>query len=453
VLYFSNAQYQHGRKDRKKMNETLSTEELIEELKKESTQIIDIRSNAAYNGWQLQKEKRGGHIPGAKNLPHKWFSYLDWFDIVQAKNIQPQQNIILYGYDAQETEQAAQQFKDLNFPNVHIYHHFTDEWCLKNDLPLEKLPRYQHLVPPEWLYELLTTGSAPTYQNETYALLHVHYQNISAYTQGHIPQAIALDTNLLESSDTWNVRSSKELEQVFQTLGITANTTVILYGRFSNPDYKDPFPGSSAGQLGAFRCAALMLYAGVKDVRMLDGGLQSWVDSGYDLTTKEYLPSPVNSFGTSIPQHPEYLVDIAQAKNILEDNQSNLVSVRSWREYIGEVSGYHYIKKKGRIPGAVFGNCGSDAYHMENYRNLDHTMREYPEIEQTWKEAEITKNKNNAFYCGTGWRASEAFFSAWLMGWPNISVFDGGWYEWSEKNNPYETGTPTTKTVHIKQRE
>ena len=29
------------------------------------------------------------------------------------------------------------------------------------------------------------------------------------------------------------------------------------------------------------------------------------------------------------------------------------------------------------------------------------------------------------------------------MGYPNVSVFDGGWFEWSnDPNNPYETGEP-----------
>ncbi|MEJ2247847.1 MAG: rhodanese-like domain-containing protein, partial [Acidobacteriota bacterium] len=47
------------------------------------------------------------------------------------------------------------------------------------------------------------------------------------------------------------------------------------------------------------------------------------------------------------------------------------------------------------------------------------------------------------FYCGTGWRASEAFFYAYLMGWERISVYDGGWFEWSlDARNPVETGIP-----------
>jgi len=29
-----------------------------------------------------------------------------------------------------------------------------------------------------------------------------------------------------------------------------------------------------------------------------------------------------------------------------------------------------------------------------------------------------------------GWRGSKAWLNAWLMGWPDLAVFDGGWYEW-----------------------
>ena len=36
-------------------------------------------------------------------------------------------------------------------------------------------------------------------------------------------------------------------------------------------------------------------------------------------------------------------------------------------------------------------------------------------------------------YCGTGWRASEAFFYAYLMGWATIAVYDGGWWAWVQK--------------------
>jgi thiosulfate/3-mercaptopyruvate sulfurtransferase len=53
------------------------------------------------------------------------------------------------------------------------------------------------------------------------------------------------------------------------------------------------------------------------------------------------------------------------------------------------------------------------------------------EIAALWRAAGIGPEMRIAFYCGTGWRASLAFFYAWLMGWERISVYDGGWFEWS----------------------
>jgi thiosulfate/3-mercaptopyruvate sulfurtransferase len=120
-----------------------------------------------------------------------------------------------------------------------------------------------------------------------------------------------------------------------------------------------------------------------------------------------------------------------------------LVCVRSWDEYIGKVSGYDFIKPKGRIAGSVWGYSGSDPHHMQDYRNLDNTMRSYHEIESNWQKQGITQDKRIAFYCGTGWRASEAFFYAYLIGNQDIAVFDGGWLEWSQDGtNPIERGIP-----------
>ncbi|MBD3382227.1 MAG: thiosulfate sulfurtransferase, partial [candidate division Zixibacteria bacterium] len=65
------------------------------------------------------------------------------------------------------------------------------------------------------------------------------------------------------------------------------------------------------------------------------------------------------------------------------------------------------------------------------------------EVAEIWADSGITPDKRVAFYCGTGWRASEAFFNAYMMGWPNIAVYDGGWMEWSsDPENPIEVGIP-----------
>lgn len=421
----------------------ISTKELISVLGDKKYQILDIRPVDAYNGWKLNGEKRGGHIREARSLPLKWSDYIDWIEIVKSKGITPQHSIILYGYHVDECTKVAALFEKAGNNNVFIYENFSDEWSSNPDLPMDKLKRYQKLVHSKWVYKLISGKKPESYSGNKYIICHAHYQNEADYEKGHIPGAIALDTLSLESPETWNRRSSKELRNNLLSHGITSNTTVILYGRFSYPKNEDPFPGSSAGHLGAIRCAVIMLYAGIKDVRVLNGGLQSWEDDGYKLTKEETNPSPAHKFGNSIPGKPNILVDIDEAKKLIASKNGEIVSVRSWSEWIGETSGYNYIEKKGRIPGAVFGNCGSDAYHMENYRNLDHTTREYHEIAEMWREAGIEPHKKLAFYCGTGWRGSEAFLNAWLMGWSKISVFDGGWYEWSnDPKNPVLTDMP-----------
>ncbi|MFW5829882.1 MAG: rhodanese-like domain-containing protein [Planctomycetota bacterium] len=430
--------------------QTLSTEQMQTACDDPGTMILDIRPIDAFNGWRLGGEIRGGHIAGAHSLPAKWADYIDWMDILQAKKITKDRPVALYGYDPEETLRVAEQFQRIGFERVSCYHDFVREWSGHLELPLQRLPRYRHLVPASWLLNLLCSRKVEDIDNDEVVVCHCHFRNPDDYHSGHIPGSISLDTEVLEAEETWNRRSPAELRAALAALGITADTTVICYGRFGYPDNDDPWPGSSAGHLGAFRCAMIMLYAGIRDVRMLNGGLQAWEDAGFPISTTASLPDPIADVGLDVPGRPELIIDLPQAQEYLQAEDANLVCVRSWPEYIGEVSGYHYIEAKGRIPGCVFADCGSDAYHMENFRNLDHTTRECHEIEHMLVAAGIRPEHRNAFYCGTGWRGSEACFNAWLLGWPQVALFDGGWFEWSNAGLPSEHGMPRTHKTEMR---
>lgn len=421
----------------------ISGKELAELLGNPRISIIDIRPADAYNGWILDGEKRGGHIPGARSLPLKWTDYIDWIEIVRHKKILSDNTIIIYGYHPEDIEKVYLRFINSGYMNVEAYMHFKDEWSADQTFPVEFLKNFRNLVYPGWINSLLEGKRPFSYENSRFVTIHAHYRNRNAYLSGHIPGAVDMDTLALEAPETWNRRSPGELKKALEDHGITNDTTVILYGKYMFPDNNDPFPGSAAGDIGAMRCAFILMYAGVKDVRVLNGGFQSWQDSGLPISYTDEPKRHVDEFGVDIPARPELAVDTPEAKKILNSDDSDLVCVRSYSEYIGEVSGYNYIEKKGRIPGALFANSGSDAYHMENYRNVDLTTREYQEIETNWKRNGIISSKRLAFYCGTGWRGSEAFFNAWLMGFPRVAVYDGGWFEWSnDPLNPYETGVP-----------
>ena len=425
---------------------TISTAELRRRLTDPDLTIVDVRALHPYNGWRPNGEARGGHIPGAVAFPSAWLRSVDDAEVARllhAKDVVASREVVLYGHGSDDVSAVRSRLADLGHAGVRIYG--FDEWAADETLPLERLPNYQRLVHTEWLRQVLDGGRPEAAPSGRFLLFHVNFGVPEEYEENHIPTALYLDTNQLESPVDWNRRSPNELDAALRALGISHDTRVILYGRDTEGDANEKWPGRRAGQISASRAALILHYCGVDDVRLLDGGYDAWVQAGNPLETTRRQHTPVPSFGVPIPLRPEVIVDINEAKQILSDpDTAALVSVRTWNEHIGKLSGYNYIGPAGRITGDVWGNCGSDAYHMQHYRNVDNTMRAYPEIAANWEEAGITPDKWVAFYCGTGWRASETWFYAFLMGWPRTAVYDGGWYEWSQDqiNNPIEVGEP-----------
>ncbi len=363
---------------------TMPLAELCQRLGDPDLTVVDVRALPAFNGWRASGAARGGHIPGAVAFPIAWLDSVDKPEVerlLQSKGILHRREVILYGADPQDPVALETRLAQLGQTAVRIYGGGWAEWAADPTLPVDRLANYEKLVHADWLRELLDGGRPDA-------------APVGRDTEGH-------------ANEKW--------------------------------------PGRRAGQIAACRAGLILRYAGVDDIRLLDGGYDHWVQAGNPLETLLREPVPVASFGVQIPLRPEVIIDIDGAKQILSDQaHAALVSVRTWREHIGAVSGYNYIGPAGRIGGDVWGNCGSDAYHMEHYRNVDNTMRAYPEIAANWGAAGITPDKWVAFYCGTGWRASETWFYADLMGWPRIAVYDGGWFEWSKDpiRNPIEVGEP-----------
>ena len=426
---------------------TVDTAELRRRLTDPDLTIVDVRPLHAYNGWRQDGHARGGHIPGAVVFPSAWLTSVDDAEVVRllhSKGIVTSREVVLYG-GPDDVAAVRSRLVDLGHTGVRIYEASWAEWAADETLPLERLRNYERLVHSDWLSKVLDGDKPEAAPNGHFLLFHVNFGVPEEYEEDHLPGALYLDTNQLENPVDWQRRTPEELEATLRALGIAHDTTVILYGRDTEGDANEKWPGRRAGQIAATRAALILRYAGVEDVRLLDGGYDAWVRAGNALETTLREPAPITSFGARIPARPEVIVDIDEAKQILSaPDSAALVSVRTWNEHIGQVSGYNYIGPAGRIAGDVWGNCGSDAYHMQHYRNVDNTMRAYPEIAANWEEAGITRDKWVAFYCGTGWRASETWFYAYLMGWQRIAVYDGGWYEWSRDpiSNPIEMGEP-----------
>lgn len=239
------------------------------------------------------------------------------------------------------------------------------------------------------------------------------------FAHAHIPGAVYLDTTQLETGPHFNKVADHTLLGLLLQLGVRHDSTVVLYGRST---------------LAAARAAQLMLYAGVADVRLLDGGFAAWRNAGLPCAAGAAgMPVPACDFGAPFPGCPHYLLDTVQAAALLGQAGAALVSVRTWSEYSGATSGYSYIAARGDIAGALWGRAGreGDVNSMSEYQLPDGSMLAAADIVRMWRASGIHSGQRSVFYCGTGWRASLAFFYAWLMGWDDIAVYDGGWFEWS----------------------
>jgi 3-mercaptopyruvate sulfurtransferase SseA len=287
------------------------------------------------------------------------------------------------------------------------------------------LHRWRQLVTPGWLAGLVTGAPITAAPEGEWRLFEIGFGEADAFAGGHIPGAGYIDTARFERGPLWNKVSDCALEQLLLGHGIRHDVTVVLYGR--NP-------------LAAARAAHLLLYAGVGDVRLLDGGFAAWNRAG--LPVAQGLPRRYEAaadFGSVFPASPEYLFDMHQARSLLERPDGALVSTRTWNEFIGKTSGYSYIDAKGDIPGARWGRAGDDddVNSMTEFHHSDGRMKPAADICRMWHAAGIHAGRHTVFYCGTGWRASLAFFYAWLMNWDRIAVYDGGWCEWSrDGGNP-----------------
>lgn len=347
------------------------------------------------------------------------------------------------------------------------------------DFPAAGLPNAPGLVSVYWLQQLLQYAAQPasqprpaTYEQPQYVVVEASWATLADatdYRRGHVPGAIHVNTDAFETgSPTWRLKSLPELQQVIGDLGIPPQATVIVY---------------SEQLIAAARIWWILSYAGVQDVRLLDGDMRTWRAAGLPIeTTIQYRP-PVEFVApgrtewlietaelrqrllpSNSPSPPAATVDAAapQSPSTLEAGQGRameqvppdnaeqtpllpatcqLWDVRSWAEYTGARSGYSYLDARGRIPTATWLGDADDSSGV--YKRSDGRLQSPSQVYAAWQAQagwSPTEQADHAapvvFYCGGGWRSSVAFFYAWLAGIPNLRNYSDGWGGWSTHYQP-----------------
>lgn len=409
----------------------LAAGQLAARLDDPALRIIDSREDSLFNGFCDRGAPRGGHLPGAVQFPVEWLPRIapERFEAFAAgKGIVRSRQLLCYDSDPARLAQVCHAFADRGY-RVAAFEDYL-AWAADPARALQALPNYHLAVSPAWLHALIRGERPEHYDNDHFLVFEVCWggQPGGCRAGPYIPGACHFDTDWIENGPLWNLSEPAQIERRLLQNGITAETTVILYGDST---------------LAALRVLWALCWAGVKDVRFLNGGRQGWLAQGLPTRAEPCQPRPAAAFGGPLPANPG--LSLALPADVLAARQQGLtlVSNRSWAEYLGQVSGYERIRRTGELPGAVWGFGGTDAYSMADFHDPDGTLRNPEEILALWAGQGIQRGERLAFYCGTGWRAAVAWFMTRLAGWPDTCVYDGGWNAWQlEPALPVQLGAP-----------
>ena len=234
----------------------------------------------------------------------------------------------------------------------------------------------------------------------------------SYFEQGEYPN--------YQSPEDGNLLPDHQLQRAVADLGIAANTLVVVVSI-----------GEAVAMTGCRVLWALM-YAGVRDVRLLDGGLDAWLHHGGPTTAAPSLPVPIPEFdGKCASQYVASTEMVAQIS--AGEREGTIVDVRREGEFDGTFAGcYEFFTKSGHIPTAKWiGNWTElvEPKRIEYLRDVDQMAAHWAALGVSGGTGPVV------FYCGTGWRSSIGFLLAFMMGF-DAKNYDDGFYGWFSEDRP-----------------
>jgi len=276
------------------------------------------------------------------------------------------------------------------------------------------------LVTTDWLAEHL--------DDENLVVAEVD-ENTDLYEEGHIPGAVKLHwRDDLQDPIERDLVEKDAFEQLMASRGIGNGTTVVVYGDKNN-------------WFAAYAYWYLKIY-GHRDVRILDGGRQKWLDEGREMTTDAPQVSPASYSAEDRDQSIRAFRDYV--RKTIDEGGKNLVDVRSPQEYAGELLAPPGYEQEGASRGGHIPTAQSIPW-AQAVRD-DGTFKSPGELRELYGGKGITPEKETIAYCRIGERSAHTWFVLReLLGYDNVRNYDGSWTEWGNLVDvPIEKGAPAT---------
>jgi thiosulfate/3-mercaptopyruvate sulfurtransferase len=248
------------------------------------------------------------------------------------------------------------------------------------------------------------------------------------YERGHIKNSakVVWHTDLVDTV-TRDIASAKNFQKLAQKLGISEDTTIVLYGDKNN-------------WFAAWGAWVFNIY-GAKDVRILDGGRVKWEKDGRALTTA--VPAfRAGNFTTRVADKTLRATLLQDVLPVAKKRvKADLIDIRGADEFSGKIfaaPGFQELAvRAGHIPGAINVPWGQNV-------NADGTFKTVAELKKLYADKGVDGKQNIITYCRIGERSSLTWFVlSEILGY-NVKNYDGSWTEYGNSvgvpiNNPAGT--------------
>jgi len=165
-------------------------------------------------------------------------------------------------------------------------------------------------------------------------------------------------------------------------------------------------------------------YYGHTDVHVLNGGLAAWKSEGHPLAEEPSEPVP-QTFAVNINEAA--VCDIEAILAAIEDDDTIILDARPADHYTGETI---IARRGGHVPGAV------NIFWREMISENDvPRFKSAKEIAEIHAEHGISRDKRVITHCHSNMQASNAYFVLRLMGYQDISSYEGSWSEYGNRDD------------------